>query len=121
MPSKQVNCTACGQSVAARGLATHNRNKHGVSHPTEALVNIEREVQLRLVAERAKSTAEMPSVSDYIQHCENGACSYHAADWEKAKLQIVKTAYENMPSQLLLDLAKRAGFIPNRIVIRSYD
>lgn len=69
-----------------------------------------------------EQTAAVPSVADFIEHCESGNCQHHAQGWQAVKERITKAAIENVDPFLLSDKvveaeALKRGFIPTRIVI----
>jgi hypothetical protein len=67
----------------------------------------------------------IPSVQEFVAHCESGQCADHAKQWaeiqqqivEANKPSIVRAVLENLPDTVVESEGLKRGFIPQRIII----
>ena len=58
---------------------------------------------------------KMPTVEQFVQHCEGGSCADHKTAFEQVKTGIVEEAWKNIPDAKLQELVNAKGIMPDRI------
>lgn len=83
---------------------------------------LEHQVELsQQPAAETEQQIELPSVEEFIQHCESGNCG-HKKDWGTVKEKIVQATIDNLPGEaipnkIIESEALRRGYIPKKIII----
>lgn len=69
------------------------------------------------VSEASLAQVDIPDLGAIIEHCEDGTCKAHAAQWYDIKKQIIQLAYDNASPKWIEKRAEELGFAPKRIII----
>jgi len=130
-------CPECEWSGDSRGLAGHRRFKHGVGAKQEndpgECPNCQRLTSELWMAQRDAAQqrphrgerpgrswrspdrdappAQMPSVAEFVAHCEAGECG-HATDWDNHRAQLLKSALDNASDDFLLSQVMSRELMP---------
>jgi hypothetical protein len=136
-------CPQCDWAGDTRGLAGHIRFKHGrPPEPPQAdasdCVNCKqlesdlRMAQKNLAGARAQrpgrpgrswrpapptAAAQLPSVAEFLAHCESGGDCEHSVDWGQRQGEILKAALDNASDDFLLTQVFARSLIPGKISI----
>lgn len=66
---------------------------------------------------------QLPSLTSVIQHCQDGSCEEHAAEWDEIKGQIADYTIEHLPEELIRRKAGELGLVPpvKEIIIHNIE
>lgn len=84
----------------------------------EALTKLTAEIH-QLVAQGGgkphAEASELPTMEQFLAHCEGGTCATHTKALDELKATIVKAAYDNMPEDLVRQKAEEHNLVPTSI------
>ncbi|MBI4333020.1 MAG: hypothetical protein HY673_17270 [Chloroflexi bacterium] len=73
------------------------------------------------LTEHVQTAGTLPSVHDFLTHCESGECQTHAQEWREVKRDLIRQAIDGMTPEMVQAKAQQMDLVPRRIVIKNIE